>query len=193
MKKNEKNEGIKKYSKQMIAIAIALVLVIGGSYAWLTLTLNGTKTNTITAGTLAVELDEAASEGINMTSAVPMSDTDGLATTAYTFSLKNTGNITSDYSIYLTDVELSNGETRMADSVVKYSITKNAGSPTTALLSTLSSDTNGRALDSGSIAASGTNTYTLKLWIDQDAINDVMGKVFSAKISVSATQQNITE
>ena len=42
MEKKNKNF-VEKNKKQIVAIALALVLLLGGTYAWLTLTLNGTK------------------------------------------------------------------------------------------------------------------------------------------------------
>ena len=42
MKKNKENFA-ERNKKQLLVIALALVLLLGGTYAWLTLTLNGTK------------------------------------------------------------------------------------------------------------------------------------------------------
>ena len=94
MEKENKNF-MEKNKKQVIAIALALVLLIGGSYAWLSVTLKGTKKVRIEAGTLSLVLDEG--NAINVSDSVPMSDADGLATDAYTFSLQNNGNVTSEY------------------------------------------------------------------------------------------------
>ena len=199
-KNNQKTKSsiIKKSQKQIIAIAFALVLVIGGTFAWLTITLTGTKTTKLTAGTLALTLDESTSDGINITDAVPMSDTKGLATTAYTFSLKNTGSISSVYEISLTNEAIDSTATRMSESFVKYSLTKNDGTATTALVSSLSKNASGNyILDSGTIASGTTNTYTLRVWIDSTATTSdinvttdgfTTGKVFSDRLSVNATQ-----
>ena len=59
MEKKNKNF-VEKNKKQIVAIALALVLLLGGTYAWLTLTLNGTKKVRIEAGTLALELNEGS-------------------------------------------------------------------------------------------------------------------------------------
>lgn len=183
-----KNSQTKKNSqKTVVALVAALVLLIGGSFAWLTLTLNAQKTSVIKAGTLSLNLDDNASTGINITSGVPVSDTEGLATTAYTFTLQNNGTIPSDFTIYLDDTALDEGETRMSDSFIKYSLTKNDGTPVTALLNTIGANPS-RILSTGNITAGTTDTYTLKLWIDADAGNAVMGTVFRGQIRVEASQ-----
>lgn len=171
----------------LFGLALTLILIIGGSYAWLTLTKTGAKTNVIKAGSLNLTLDDKASSGILLENAVPMSDTNGLATDAYTFTLENKGSLDASYTIYLDDEPLDNDVVRMQDKFIKYSITKNDGAATTALLTTVGTNPN-RAIDTGVITSNSTNSYTLRIWIDSSANNDVMGTVFSGRIRVSASQ-----
>lgn len=190
MKKENKNF-MEKNKKQIIAIALALVLLVGGSYAWLTTTLKGTKKVRIEAGTLSLVLNEG--NEINVEDSLPMTDIDGLKTDAYTFTLQNNGNVTSNYTIYLDDASIDSADERFDDSALKYSLKKNEGASTTALLSTL----NQRVLDSGTIEAGTTNTYSLNLWIKDEATNDdvqttkdgqTVGKVFAGKLRIEASQ-----
>ena len=181
--KKENKSFMEKNKKQIIAIALALVLLVGGSYAWLTLQVTGNKTNILRAGTLKLTLDDTTSNGILLEKAVPMSDTKGKTTTEYTFTLQNGGSIASDYKIYLDDVALSDGEIRLEDSKVKYQLTKN-GEETVDLLDSLDD----KVLDSGTIEKNKTNTYSLRVWIDSDAGNEVMGKILSKELRVEATQ-----
>ncbi len=103
MKKNN-NSTVEKNNKKIVALALALVLLIGGSYAWLQITLNGTKTARIEAGTLAVDLVDET-EGINIGAAYPMTDENGrnpeTNPTSYKFILENTGTVASLYTVYL--------------------------------------------------------------------------------------------
>ena len=190
MEKENKNF-MEKNKKQVIAIALALVLLVGGSYAWLTTTLKGTKKVRIEAGTLSLVLNEG--NEINVEDSLPMTDIDGLKTDAYTFTLQNNGNVTSNYTIYLDDASIDSADVRFDDSALKYSLKKNEGASTTALLSTL----NQRVLDSGTIEAGTTNTYSLNLWIKDEATNDdvqttkdgqTVGKVFAGKLRIEASQ-----
>ena len=189
--KKENKSFMEKNKKQVIAIALALVLLVGGSYAWLTTTLKGTKKVRIEAGTLSLVLNEG--NEINVEDSLPMTDIDGLKTDAYTFTLQNNGNVTSNYTIYLDDASIDSADVRFDDSALKYSLKKNDGVSTTALLSTL----NQRVLDSGTIEAGTTNTYSLNLWIKDEATNDdvqttkdgqTVGKVFAGKLRIEASQ-----
>ena len=171
-----------KLTKQLFALALVLVLLIAGSYAWLTLQVTGNKTNILRAGTLKLTLDDTTSNGILLEKAVPMSDTKGKTTTEYTFTLQNSGS-TVGYTIYLDDVALSDGETQLEDSKVKYQLIKN-GEETVGLLSSLED----KAIDTGTIGTNKTNTYSLRVWIDSSAENEVMGKILSKELRVEATQ-----
>ena len=170
----------------IVAIAIVLVFLATCSYAWLKFQATGNKTNILRAGTLKLTLDDTTSNGILLEKAVPMSDEKGKTTTEYTFTLQNSGS-TVGYTIYLDDVALSDGETQLEDSKVKYQLTKN-GDEIVSLLSSL----NNKAIDSGTIGTNKTNTYSLRVWIDSDAGNEVMGKILSKELRVEATQTNQT-
>mgnify|MGYP004504331115 CR=1 FL=1 len=185
--KKENKSFMEKNKKQIIAIALALVLLVGGSYAWLTLQVTGNKTNILRAGTLKLTLDDTTSNGILLEKAVPMSDTKGKTTTEYTFTLQNSGSIASDYKIYLDDVALSDDEVQLEDSKVKYQLIKN-GEETIDLLSNLDNKT----IDTGTIGTNKTNTYSLRVWIDSDAGNEIMGKILSKELRVEATQAKQT-
>ena len=178
-----KDKKLNKTTKQLFALAFTLILLIGGSYAWLTLQVNGEKTNVLRAGTLSLVLDDTTSEGIKLEKAVPISDEKGKTGTEYTFTLQNKGTKAASYTIYLDDVALEASETRMDDSKVKYQLTKNSNE-TVALLNTLSD----KILDSGEIAGSTTNTYSLRVWIDSAAENEVMGTILYKQLRVEATQ-----
>ena len=77
-----------------------------------------------TAGSLELELDDMMTGGISFTEAVPISNEDGLSQDGYTFTLENKGNVTSDYTIYLDDLDLAEGQNRMSDSFIKYQLVK---------------------------------------------------------------------
>ena len=173
--------------KQLFVLAFVLIVLVAGSYAWLTLTIDKTNTNVLRAGTLSLVLDDTTSGGIKLEKAVPISDEKGKTGTEYTFTLQNKGSKAASYTIYLDDVALEVSETRMDDSKVKYQLTKNS-KETVALLNTLSD----KILDSGEIAGSTTNTYSLRVWIDSAAETEVMGTILSKALRVEATQINKT-
>ena len=178
-----KDKKSNKTTKQLFALALVLVVLLGGTYAWLTLQVTGEKTNVLKAGSLSLVLDDTTSEGIKLEKAVPISDEKGKTGTEYTFTLQNKGTKAASYTIYLDDVALEANETRMDDSKLKYQLTKNS-KETVALLSTLSD----KVLDSGTIDGSTTNTYSLRVWIDSAAKNEVMGTILSKQLRVEVTQ-----
>ena len=169
--------------KQLFVLAFVLIVLVAGSYAWLTLTIDKTNTNVLRAGTLSLILDDTTSGGIKLEKAVPISDEKGKTGTEYTFTLQNKGTKTASYTIYLDDVALETNEKRMEDSKVKYQLTKNSNEKV-ALLSTLSD----KVLDSGEITGSTTNTYSLRVWIDSAAENEVMNTILYKELRVEATQ-----
>lgn len=206
MKKTQTKKGIEKYSKQLIAIAVALVVIIGGSYAWLTLTLSGSKSNVIKAGTLSMTLDESTTEGITIENAVPTKDSVGEQSTAYTFKVKNNGNIPSVYSLYLNNVPndeapvdtLGNPLTLIDPTLIRYRLDKTVDGTVTngtiRSLQTLESSSRKIYVENADkdvdyeLASDAEVTYTLRIWIDENATNTVMGQAFAAKVGIEASQ-----
>ena len=118
-------EIMKKNKKTLVVILVLLlVLVIASTYAWLRLTKNSNTVNKITAGNLELVLDDTTSEGIKLEKAVPISDTEGKKGTEYTFTLENKGTVDLNYYLYLNDLDLAEGETRLEDNKVRYKLVK---------------------------------------------------------------------
>ena len=168
-----------------LPIILGTILLLGVSYAWLSLTLTGTKTNVLKAGTLSLILDDSMGEGINLAGTVPMLDEVGMQTVPYHFTLTNNGDIDSAFTLYLNDVALESTETKMPNNVIKYNLVKDGVSKNLDLLSTLGTT---RVLDSGIIKAGESYEYDLRLWLDENATLDVAGSVFKGKIRVEASQ-----
>ena len=213
----EKNKGVEANKKKIIALAVALVLLIGGTYAWLTITLTGSKTTRIEAGTLSLELVDEANE-INIDDALPMSDTDGEAQlNPYTFTLNNNGNISSVYTVYLDSVAIDEALNAMPQNRVKYSVVKTiktiVGSKdslgedgdtedtvvstetlTTDVFNSTAETTTSKQLDTGTLSANNYIEYELRLWIDENATNTEMeNAAFAGKLRIEASQENIEE
>ena len=170
----------------IIGVAIILLLLIGIAFAYLVTTLHGQEEYVLRAGTLNLELDDK--NELTLSSQIPLEDKEGMTLEGFNFSLINHGNIETDYTIYLDDIALDEGETRMPDSSIRYSLTKNevAGNPDN--LSNMGANPN-RVVDRGSIAVDETINYTLRIWIDYDATTEEAGgKTFKGKLRVVATQ-----
>lgn len=181
----------RKVFKIVLLLLIGIVLLVGISYAWFTLTLNGTKSNSLRSGKLSLILGETGNS-ILLENAYPISTAEGLKQTGYEFQVKNNGNIPSQYTIYLDDDTLASGEVRIDPKYIRYSLEKDNAVVTTggsALLSTLEN----KFLINGKIGANATHNYTLKLWVDSEADNGAMDKAFRGKLRIVAEQVEINE
>lgn len=176
----------KKYQKITILLLVALVICLGGSYAWLALSLKGEKTNSVIIGNLSLKLQDDT-DGIYLDNAFPVVDEIGLSYVPYSFTLTNDGNIPSTYTIYLDDAEIINGDTRMNEAYVKYSLVRNGVREGSKFLASTRTDA-GRLLESGVLDVGQTNKYDLRLWIADTTENDVMTTTFAGKIRVEAEQ-----
>jgi len=182
----KKKNWMKEHKMSIFVIVSTVLMLIGLSYAWLQITLRGNKELTlVAAGTLYLELDDSMAGGITIESAEPVLDEVGKSGEGYTFTLENKGKIASDYTIYLDDLPLTD-ETRMNDSFIKYQLVRD-GNETIDLLNSIGENPN-RILDSGTITAGRKYTYTLKMWIDSSATNEVMGTVFKGQLRIEAMQ-----
>ena len=180
----------------IVAFVLTVAIIFGSTFAWFTLTKTSEKVNTIKAGSLSMELDDKASDGILLQKAIPMSYQQGVATTEYTFTLKNNGS-KGDYKISLIDEATytdSEGaqvtiaaDKKIADTKIRYILLKD-GEVAEASKSMLLSEAANRVIDSGTIANGTTITYSLRIWIDSKAENEVMGQIFNARLQLDATQ-----
>ena len=185
-------EAIKNNKKVIIiGIVIIVLLLIGVAFAYLTTTLHGEKEYLVRVGSLGLRLEEG--NELTLEKQIPLEDSEGMILDGFNFSLINEGNIETDYTIYLDDIELDEGETRMPDSAIRYSLTKNEKAGSADDLSNMGVNPN-RVVDSGSIAVDETINYTLRIWIDYDATTEeASGKTFKGKLRVEASQHVIPE
>ncbi len=177
----------------IVAFVLTVAIIFGSTYAWIRLTKTSTIENKITAGNLELVLDDTTSEGIKLVNEVPKSYKQGMETKEYTFTLTNK-NSTSSYKLSLADLEkyidedgkeiVVADENRINDSKIRYILLKD-GEEASADKSKILTD---RILDSGTIKKGQTISYSLRVWIDSKASNEVMGKIFNAQLNIEATQ-----
>ena len=186
----------------VIAIVLILVVIIGTTYAWYRITRSSDTINKIKAGSLEMTLDDTATEGIKLLNEVPKSYSQVMKTEEYTFTLTNTGTTTNDYTIYLDDVlkftddqgkEITiTDDTKLEDTKIRYILLKDGESAASTKSKLLSAATE-RIIDTGKIDKNQTIKYSLRMWIDSRAENEVMGKMFNAKLRVEASQSTTNE
>jgi len=180
MMKETKDKGRNKVMILQGMIILVTIVLLGTTYAFLTNTVKGEKTSNIEAGVL--QLTYKDKEIINLENAYPMKDQQGMETTPYEFTVENTGTISANYELSLEEGENSTLDTR----VVKYSIKEENGQWSSPML--LKDTPAYKLSEQITIEAGKKKNYALKLWIDEEAGNEVQGKVLKARIVVNAVQ-----
>ena len=164
----------------VVTIIISVIALIGASYALLTMTLEGDKKITLTAGILKVDFTEG--NRINLENEAPISDSKGLKRTPYTFTITNTGNINAYYHVSLEE-DINN---TLDNSYLKMKLTNDNGYDSGIVR--VSDYGNGTFEIKGeeTLKPSDTVTYQLWIWLDINADNNAQGKIHQSKIIVTS-------
>ena len=180
---------MKKISKLKVGILILLLLsvvCIGISYAWWKITLSQTGENKLVSTCLRIELVDESSE-IKMENAFPIVDEEGMKTTPYTFTIRNTCDTFIDYEVSLGMLDTTTLKSEYVAAVLDYNEIKTLNTYEETILEGYKE---GRILQKGSLSQGDEVTYNLRLWMDEEVtINDTdsMNQTFEAKIVVTAT------
>ena len=174
----------------ILLVLLGIMSILGFSYAsWL---FTSKQRNFNTLGSKCFELTMTnESEGITLNKTYPISDEEGLSTTGYTFTIKNTCNTYATYEVNLEDMLVSEGEKRLSSEYIKVSV--NDGTPKNLATyeeksPSLESADQAYELTSGSLGPEEEKTYTIKLWMDEStpAIEETMNATFLSKVSIEA-------
>ena len=86
-------------------------------------------------------------------------------------------------------MDISENQTRMSDSIIKYRLQKENEFDNVDLVSNLANASNdSKVLDTGTLLKGEKEIYTLQVWIDESADKSIAGQVFGKKIEIVATQ-----
>ena len=174
----------------LLSIFGVTMLSIGSTFAIFTVSSKSAEYNVIKTGTLNINFAADASSTVGLNNALPMSDTDGLAQSGTTFTITNTGSLPANYSVSLKDdTDMVTQDNCSAKQLAKTNIKYSLDGSTASLLSTAIDS----ELISGNLKAGESKTFTLKLWIKEDATNEVLNKHYHGKIVVDAEQEGIPE
>ena len=176
----------KKNSVLLIGLILILVLAIGLSYGYYLL--SKVQENNNVVGSKCFKLELASEENnINLNNMYPISDEEGKSLTPYTFTLKNTCDMTASYTLSMemlegttlnskyVDVMVNNGEIKLLTS---YDETNTV----------LTGSTESRILDKSLLASNTSKDYSIRFWLDKNVEDiDSMNKIFQSKIVVDST------
>lgn len=182
------NKENKRRIRNILVFAlITLFLVVGISYAYISFSVEGTKTNLIKAGCLKFDFTETA--GLSLGNSSPMGDKSGLATSPYSFTITN---VCSSSAYYETKLNLLSNSNVENVSKVKVALGGDANVLPT-LVSNLKQVELEEAqrdvlstylLDTGYLGVDESKTFDLRMWIDYDATS--FDGLFSSKIIIEA-------
>ena len=190
MKEKEKKK--RKRTKILIITSyiVLFAIIIGLSYAWLYTVIYGDKDMNIVVGDIELVLNET-NEGIQLVNTIPTYDDEGKAGEPYTFTLKNNSTIPLYYTLGVVDDEEaisacetdSGGSCELLDSRdVRYEL-KMGDRTFTGTLS------DSYIISYGIIDPDEEVDCELRIWLNINANNEAIGKVFLGKLKVFASQQ----
>ena len=175
------NKTKKKYIVlAIVTVVISIVALLGASYALLTMTIEGDKKITLTAGILKVDFEDG--NYINLENAAPMTDAQGQKLTPYTFTITNTGNINAYYHVSLEE-DVNN---TLSNSYLKMRLTSDNGYDSGVVKVSGYGTGNFEIKGEETLEPSDKVTYTLWMWLDNDADNSAQGKEYKSKIVVTS-------
>ena len=194
---NNKSKGI---VLSLVGLVVLVLVVFGVSFAAFQYSKTGSKNNTITTGVINMSYNEPQN-GINLMNALPINDATGMALTGnnntFDFTVEaeivGTGNTTINYAI----TAVNDGSTA-SDSAVKVYLTKvNINLEEAVLAPTLMSKlekttsselskapSNQYVLTRGTFTSSITNSYRLRMWVDENYSDGSSGGTYKLRVNV---------
>ena len=168
---------IKNKKKIIIGVIVLAISLIGISLINSTYSLfyhedTASNTDAYSTGLLSI-IASSKGENISLSNALPMSDSEGEATTPYTFTIKNIGNLDYEFNVKL----LSTGDSSTTIDSRYIKVKVNDGSP-----ATLSSITSSIIKSDVTLAAGESIDISIRVWLSSDTPNTQIGKVFNSKI-----------
>ena len=202
---NENNNGGKGLFYGVIGVATLIVAIIGATFAWFTATAGGETKTVVKTGTLSIEYvssGEGAGRVLDASNLKPatteqvlaayqagdckFADDEASATeTICAFAkvtVKNTGtlyaNINADFNITKNEYV----DNKLMHSVFRTTPETLTGDPVGSTVTIPSAQQ--------ALAPQATDSFTVLLWLDQNAENNNASKTFTASINVTAVQTN---
>ena len=191
---SQNNESTKKITKGLsreikltiFSIFAVTITMISSAYAIFSSVQKSENYNTITVGTLKIDFndtEDGLGNIIKLNGAYPESDNDGQKEEPYTFKITTSGNISANYKIKILDdtdmIESDNCQDNLLDKT-KIKLSINGGEPIT--LS--DKEANSYEIANGILTPNNSRTYKIRIWITDQAGNEVLGKHYHGKIVV---------
>ena len=173
----DKNFFIKNKKKIIIVVIVLAISLIGFSLLNSTYSLFyhediASNSDNYSTGLLSITAT-GKGDSISLTNTLPMSDAEGAATTAYTFTIKNIGNL--DYKFNVKLLSTGDSSTTIDSQYIKVKIDNDP-------VTTLSSLSNSIIKNNITLSAGQSIDISIRVWLSSDTPNTQIGKVFNSKI-----------
>lgn len=168
-----------------LSILITIAIVAGTTYAYLSVSSEQKKANTIETACFSNSL--TGTDNIDLMS-YPMSNEKGLQLNPYKFTITNNCSDSNNYQIYLNILE---GTSENLLNYINYSLDGTYIKRLSNMNPSELPSKIGLGVDADNISKSylietgsliGSKDFNLYLWIDESAGNDIMGSVFKANV-----------
>lgn len=170
----------------IISIFLVTIILISSAYAIFSSVQKQETYNTLTVGTLKIDFDQSSTDMgniINLNGAYPISDVEGQATSPYSFKITNSGTLTAYYKIKIVDdTDMITEDGCQNNLLPKDKIKVSINGETPFLLSSM--EANNYIVNDGNLTATESKIFEIRIWIDEAAGNEVLGKHYHGKIVV---------
>ena len=173
----DKNFFIKNKKKIIIVVIVLAISLIGFSLLNSTYSLFyhediASNSDNYSTGLLSITAT-GKGDSISLTNTLPMSDAEGASTTAYTFTIKNIGNL--DYKFKVKLLSTGDSSTTIDSQYIKVKVDND---PAT----TLSSLSNSIIKNNITLSAGQSIDISIRVWLSSNTPNTQIGKIFNSKI-----------
>lgn len=192
----------KRETKVIAYVVIALTLVvIGASYALFLQVNNNRDNQVVTAGSLVIEYANGNTvepdENDENNCLIPQGDDTGATTGGckFTLSITNTGTLPMQYDLLIYNDAIPEGGEYVDHSYIKHSLNKQLsveGAESVNVndkkaLNILEEKEGKRVLETNTIDVGETITFSLNIWIDENAPSSIVGQYVYLKLDVVGT------
>ena len=205
---NKKKERVKgQIALTAIAVIAVVVSMVGGSYAIFSSSVSSGEYNVLSAGNLEisyVEGENGYGDILSLNGAYPQANPANLselqAMTAYRFNITNTGDIPLDYRIRIEydDAIIDEDGCRnnlLSFDYIRYNFDKTLDNnvPVSNILSSATSHIiyDSAAANQPALQPNSSKIHEIRIWIDNDAPNSVLGKHFHGKVVIDSIQSGV--
>ena len=180
----------KKISLLIIGILLLLSIVVGISYALYQINLTQSGTNTAFSGCFEVISDLGTpleNDAIQLDNIIPITDETGMNLKPFTFTLRNTCNMTANYQINLETMSTTTLGLEYVKGVIDNNTPK-VLSEYDVVETTITNATSANKLLTGVLDTGSSQTFNLRIWLDEDTTEEqAENKSYVGKISVIST------